>query len=635
MNCSNLERLSIAITGVCMLLALAACGGGGSGPAAQGGGSASCDPGSASTADCGSVLVALTDAEGDFVSYTVDVLSLTLERADGGSVETLPAATRIDFAALTELAEIVSAATVAPGDIVGGTIRLDYSDAAIFVEAGGQIVAAQLVDESSAPLGVVDLEIRIADRDRLAVTQGIAALLSVDFDLAVSHEVDASQSPPLVTARPYIVAEVQPMDAKQIRLRGALVDVDLDAASYDVRIRPWQHRDGDYGVVTVHTTATTSFEIGESMYTGEPGLAALAELDAGTLTIAFGSLSLAEKRFTAEIVHARDSVGGVDIDAVYGSVVARSGDRLTVKGALAVRRDRPAHFQRTVLVELGPDTQVFKIADRSQALDKDAVSVGQRIVAFGDLLSDTVDVGSAAAPDVALVLDATQGRVRMLVTRLHGTVAGMAPGQINLRLRGIDRLGIDMFDFSGTGIDTASDADPADYEVATSTLPLDELEVDKWTRVLGFVSPFGAAPPDFEARTVIGHRDIPAVLGIGWGADGTLAPFNRMGPDSLVPDLANPQIDARHHMLLGLRLVDLLELPSAPAILPSGERAVYGIWEAGHIELFADFADFADALALRLSNTERARALSATGHYDEAGNSLSARRIAVHMIAAD
>jgi hypothetical protein len=625
-------RLAVA----CLALVMAACSGGsGAGSGPSGTVSSGCVPGSASApAECGSVLVALTDAEGDFVSYTVDILSLTLTRGDGGLVETLPATTRVDFAELTDLSEIVSAATLVPGNIVGGTIRIDYSDAEIFVEAGGDIVAADIVDENGAPLGVVDVEVRLDDRDRLIVTRGRTALLSVDFDLAVSHQVDTSQSPPLVTAMPYIVAEVEPIDSKEIRLRGTLVSVDFDSSSYDIRIRPWHHRSGDHGPVTVHTTSATSFEIGDAMYTGEAGLRALDDLGPGTLTVAFGTLNLQERMFTAEIVHARDSVDDA-LDAVYGNVVARHGDVLTVKGALAVHRDRPARFRRTVLVEVGPDTKVFKVADRDSELGKDDISVGQRIVAFGELATEGMDVDSTNAPDIALLMDATAGRVRMMVTRLHGTITNVMPGQINMRLRGIDRLGIEMFHFAGTGSSESSDADPEDYEVATGDLSLVNFSADRWTRVLGFVAPFGAAPPDFEARTLVNHRDIPATLGIGWGVEGTAAPFSLMGSDSLVPDLANPDIDVRHHMLLGRRLVDLFDLPADPAIVPSDQRSVFGIWEAGHIELFADFPEFVDELSLRLSNTDRARAIAAIGQYDESSNSVTARRIAVHMIAAE
>jgi hypothetical protein len=409
----------------------------------------------------------------------------------------------------------LSSATLAPGDFSGGTIRLDYSNAEIYVESGGGIVAAQVVDTDGIPLGIVDLEIQLDDQEHLILTRGRTALLSIDFDLSASHEVDLTTTPVRITTRPYLVAEVNPLIEKEFRIRGILVDVDIANSSYDIRVRPWHRRDGDFGLMTVHTTATTEFEIGDMILTGDAGLAALNDLDRGTLTVAFGTLDLQQREFTAEIVHARDSVGGDGIAAVHGNVVARNGDTLTVKGGLAIYNDRPARFRRTVIVELGFDTKISKVGDPQTILGKDDISVGQRIVAFGQFMNAEVADDSPLAPDVALVLDATQGRVRMLVTHLHGTVIGITPGQIDLQLRAIDRLGINMFDFSGTGTSSASNADPLDYEVATDTLALDGLEVGKWTHAHGFVTPFGLAPPDFVARTVIDHRDIPAVAGIG------------------------------------------------------------------------------------------------------------------------
>ena len=50
-----------------------------------------CIPGDSSTlAECGTLIVGLTDADGDFLSYAVDVVSLQLEKDDGTSIETLP-----------------------------------------------------------------------------------------------------------------------------------------------------------------------------------------------------------------------------------------------------------------------------------------------------------------------------------------------------------------------------------------------------------------------------------------------------------------------------------------------------------------------------------------------------------------
>lgn len=621
------QRRATARFGLLALAAtlLAACGGGSSGS----GGAAANPPASAGgCADCGTLLVGVTDADGDFVSYSVDVQSVTLKRANGAAVETLPATTRIDFAQLTDLADLLSVATVAPGDFVGGTIRLDYTNAEIFVEKAGQIVPAKAVGPNGQPLGVVDLEVQLSNRDHVVITRGRAAFLSLDFDLAASNEVDLTQNPVVVEARPFIVAEIQPVDEKDLRLRGTLVSVDTNASSYKVDVRPWQRRDGSFGEVTVHTTAQTTFEISGTAYAGAPGLAALAQQPAGTLTVGFGTLAVQSREFTADIVHAGDSVGGQRTDAVHGSVVARKGNQLTVKGAFAVRRDRDAAFQRTVLVNVGADTKVLK-AGSMQVLDASAISVGQNIVAFGTFADPPTATASTTPP----TLDATAGRVRLDVTALRGSVVSAVAGQLDLKLRAIDRLGIEMFDFAGTGSTTATDADPNDYEILTGTLPLATLGVGEAAKVLGFVRPFGSAPADFEGRTVIDRRDLPAVLGIGWGESGTAAPFLSSGNAGLVLDLHNLAIGERHSLIVGMRTIDLLGLPVSPTIAGADGPTVFGLWEVGHVELFTSFADFVAELNLRLAGGEKAQALTAYGSYDEGTSTLAANHIAVHLVS--
>ena len=54
-----------------------------------------------------------------------------------GFVETLPRTTRINFTDYVDLTELVTAATIPPATYVSGTIRLDYADAEVFVEAAG------------------------------------------------------------------------------------------------------------------------------------------------------------------------------------------------------------------------------------------------------------------------------------------------------------------------------------------------------------------------------------------------------------------------------------------------------------------------------------------------------------------
>ncbi len=114
-------------------LLLAACGGG-AGTTDTVPDPLACDPGDPATfSECGTVIIGLTDADGDFLNYTVDMVQLTLETANGRVVETLPSNTRINFTDYVDLTEVMAVATVPPATYVSGTITLDYSDAEVFV----------------------------------------------------------------------------------------------------------------------------------------------------------------------------------------------------------------------------------------------------------------------------------------------------------------------------------------------------------------------------------------------------------------------------------------------------------------------------------------------------------------------
>ena len=83
MTFAKTRTVTILITA----LILAACGGGSTTTSQDSNNTASCNPTDPSTFDeCGTVLIGLTDADGDFLNYTVDILSLTLETADGRTV---------------------------------------------------------------------------------------------------------------------------------------------------------------------------------------------------------------------------------------------------------------------------------------------------------------------------------------------------------------------------------------------------------------------------------------------------------------------------------------------------------------------------------------------------------------------
>lgn len=636
MKCSNnrlpwqkeTRTLAIWMSMFLTVLLIAACGGAGTssdGPVAK----LECDPNNSATfAECGTVMVALTDADGDFLNYTVDVLSLKLETANGRIVETLPRRTRINFTDYVDLSELVTVATIPPATYVSGSITLDYSDAEVFVEANEMAKATVVTDIDGNPLVQTELKIRLSNRDQLHVVKGRPALLQLDFDLDASHTVDIVATPATAMSEQFIVAEVSPVEQKNIRVRGPLASVNVDEMTYTIALRPFHDRDGDFGRLKVHVTNDTEFEVDETAYLGIEGLRALSAAGVGTPTIAQGTLNVAEREFTANIVLAGSSVPGIDRDAVKGNVIARDGNFLTIRGATIIASDRRAHFHDDVIVEVGPDTRVFKDGHRASDLSIDAISVGQRVTVRGSIPQATTD---ALSPQI--LFDATNGAVRMHVTHLLGIVNTVMPGQTDITLHGIDRRRVQIFDFAGTGTTAADDADPDNYEIATGNLVLANFAAGKPIVAYGFPTAFGTAPPDFIGRTVIDYTDVRSMLGVGWGSTGTLAPFTSMGGDGLVLNNQNQDIDQRHHIKNGPVLIDLTTLDSDTTIVPRlTDRGLYYIKSDDSLRQYSDFSDFVNDLTLSLDGATAARSMHARGKYDSDTNTFTAYKIGVYLL---
>ena len=623
------RRRDIWLTMAVTLLTLGACGGGSSTEEAPPAANLECDPNNTAThAECGSVLVALTDADGDFLNYTVDITSLTLETANGRIVETLPRSTRINFTDYVELTELVAIAAIPPATYVAGTISIDYSDAEVFVEENGASKATIVTDADGNPLGQSDLKITLSNRDRLTVVRGRSALLQLDFDLEASHVVDAAATPATAVSEQFIVAEVSPVDEKDFRARGPLTSIDENEMSYSVNLRPFHDREGDFGEVQVFITDDTEFAVNEIDYVGIDGLRALGAAGIGTPTVAQGTLDTSSRTYTANTVLAGSSVPGIELDAVRGNVIARTDNQLTVRGATIMRADQRAHFHDDVIVDLGLNTKVFKDGHRGAELSITDISIGQRVTVRGEILQSTSDASSTQ-----IQIDATAGAVRMHVTHLLGTVNTTMTGQTDITLHGIDRRRAGIFDFTGTGVSPELDADPNNYEVSTGTLPLAALSEGKPIVAWGFPSAFGMAPADFDGRTVIDYTNVRSAMGIGWGSDGTTAPFSSINSDGLVVDIANPDIGARHHIKSGPLLVDLTTLNSDTTIVPRAiGRSLFYLKSNDSLRQYSEFADFIEDLSLSLDGATAARSMHARGYYDADTNTLHARKIGVYLL---
>jgi hypothetical protein len=469
------------------IMLLTGCGGGSDGDTSQ--------------QDNGDVLISLTDAEGDFTTYTVDVLSIRLTRADGTEVETLPMNTRIDFAQYTEMTEFLTAARVPRGIYVKGSVLLDYSNADIQVEdaAGDSIQVSQYLDSNGDPITTLAISINLEGRNQLPIAPGIPRNLMLDFDLEQSHDVSLND-PVTITVDPVFVVEVDPQVPRIHRTRGPLRSVDVANNAFDIYIRPFFHRirtgQRVFGSLQVLISDETVFEIDGVTYEGNDGLVVLDGKSQFTAVVARGDLRFNPLRFEAREVYAGSSVPGGDMDVVRGTVTGRTADdKVIVRGATLFRTDGVIVFRDNVTVQLADSTTVTKQLNVG-TFSIDDISVGQRISVFGTITNDQVS---------DLQMDAANGYARMRLSSVYGSVTALPDTgtDLTLSLTHINGRSAGIYDFSGTGIDAASDADPDNYEVATGNLSLEGVVVNDQLVVRGFPTPFASAPSDFTAETVI------------------------------------------------------------------------------------------------------------------------------------
>jgi hypothetical protein len=629
---------------------LTACGGGGSG-----------SNGSDNNSDSGKVALGITDAEGDFLSYSVDVTSIKLVKANGTTVEVVPAATRIDFAQYTNVTEFFSIATVPVGEYVSATMVLDYSNADIFVEnAAGDAVEAAPLDADGNPLTTLQVSIDLPQDKPLNVVAGAPANMVIDFDLAASNEV-TSWSPVQVTVDSVLLADVQWDGSRELRARGLLQSVDATANEFDIELLPFNHHGGEFGDATVQVADTTIYHVNGADYSGADGLAALAALGADAPVVVLGDVSNSDdvRTYSAEFVYAGTSVPWAGRDAIKGTVLARSGDTLIVRGMAFDGDDNYEHFHDDIVVNLADDTTVTRQIPSVDALDTDAISVGSRIELVGDLF---------AAGDAA-VIDTTAGLVHILVSEVTGKVEHI-PSELTsplvLDVATINRRDAAVYDFSGTGIDASSDADPSFYEIDTQSLLLNDITVGEWVMLRGFASAYGSAPADFIAYSVTDPAALPesAHLILTWphGSDTAIV---ELSDEHMVVDSTGAN---ENFMVCGEHREDdhrahHFEAPGngqgngngngqdqgqgnddgegnaaagtvytiVPADTSSADKGVYSIKRRGghNVKLYGDFAAFSQTLATELADGGVVRQVHVKGSYNDETGVVSAESINV------
>ncbi|MGB9428603.1 MAG: DUF4382 domain-containing protein [Gammaproteobacteria bacterium] len=610
-------RKVVFLTLLCLGLILAGCGGGNS----------STDMTSANT-NCanpmpqdpqGCVYVSMTDAPGDFLTYTVNVTSLQLTRADGVTVQMLPNAVSVDFAQYSNLTEFLTGVSMPPGNYTSGTITLNYSGANIQVQdANGNAVQVTPVDQNGNPItGNLTLTINPDSKGVLHVAPGIPRLFNVDFNLTASNIVNLTND--TVTVEPFIDAQVNPAIGKVIRMRGPLASVNLSNSSYVIGLRPFymplNGGGNPYGQMTIYTNSNTVYEINQTGYVGSAGLTALQAAGPTTATVARGTFDFSTNQFTATEVDAGSSVPGGSMDAARGVVLAVNGTAVTLRGATIIRSDQSVIFSDDVAVTVGANTKVHEEGDPTGTFALNDISVGQRVLVFGTVTNP--NVGS-------LALDASSGLVRLEYTRLDATFNGpdgSGAGML-VNVQSFEGRLVSLFNFTGTN------SNPANYDVTLNDLSNSSFTANDPVVSYGFVAAFGSAPPDFSAKSVADFASANARLGIYWGSAGTSQPFNSIDPvNGIVLNLqSTPLSDTLRR---GGILVALTTLAASPTIVGNSAGGDFAIRQGGTVEVHADFADFVTDLTGRLGSGAVVTGMWSNGGFNSTSNTFTANEIAV------
>jgi hypothetical protein len=186
-----------------------------------------------------------------------------------------------------------------------------------------------------------------------------------------------------------------------------------------------------------------------------------------------------------------------------------------------------------------------------------------------------------------------------------------------------------LFDFAGTGIDAANDADPANYEVDTGTLNTGTIASGAPVAIGGFVAPFGQAPLDFIAQTVVDLSALTGVVVVNWDPASQTS-FDSLTGDGMILNLSGAGIF--HHIgRAGVR-IDLQEVGLPPTIQSvTGELGLYVVIQNTSATLFTNFELYIAALQTLINDGHTIKFVAALGHYDDSTVTMSAERMMIKM----
>ncbi len=375
------------------------------------------------------------------------------------------------------------------------------------------------------------------------------------------------------------------------------------------------------------------------------------------------------------------TVEDIYTEGLSGYVIARNGNTLTLRSSILFQNDFQIYTYNTADAQLlvGPGTIVTVDGSTATGLKADAISVGQYVSARG--------IYELPASGI-VTLDATgnsstnTGSVRILPTQLWGSLVSSASGSLVMNLQNINDWPVSVYNFSGNGTSAAQNPSPAAFAVDTGALALPAgVAAGDPLWVAGIVSPFGAAPPDFNATAVNSEASVqvaggagttpapgnstapgagscgvgsqvcvPASMQVLWSnTPGTTTPFVGLSSAGFSIDLSNAQLKSAV-IRIGPESIALSSLAASPKVVPyslpfslAATSTFAPQYTVGNpstatvtatvatattaLNVYSSFASFVTEVNAAMTSASPAVQFEARGVYDRAANTFTATSV--------
>lgn len=573
------------------------------------------------------LVLALTDAEEDFLSYTVAVNSILLTKENGDQTEILPERTTVDFVEYQELTELFSVVKAPVGKYQSIQIELDYSEAYILIQdENGQSFEAQVLDSDENLVTTMIVDFQLERDESLELEKGKRHFLTLDLDLSASNTI-VSFEPAVVEVQPFITGEVSLDEEREHRVRGTIAAVDTDHQTVTLLVKPMRKKGGEFGEFDVTLNDETQIEIDGVETSLTDALNHLSNQGDSYPLVAFGTAvtdaETGEVTYTASQVLAGTSVPWSGKD-VFKGIISQLEDGVSYVNGIVIDTDGLGRTHVANIPLSYNETTSF-VSRFELELDASYLVPGQNIKSLGSYnLSDEQGLSHYSVNDET---------VRIMTSEAMGQISAIdANGLLTLDVSRFNKRPGKVIKRKNK---KQGNKDMAMDNVSLETLVIDtsglsqlQLEAGDWIKVKGLLNPESHVS-DMHVSSVVEYQvsDSQMKYSAFYGQSGS-TPVIAQDNSSLTLDLSQ----GRHKMNFRFNPVNMLPEIDSLVIVAADEAGKFALVQRGEQTVFySSFVEINAALAAKLVEGEMVQAISATATFDAENSQLQVSNMLVKL----